>query len=70
MSNHEHTINRSGTTPNSDDDTDDADSDDERDEHRSEAEIKRELRKSEVGRAILGYNRARRDSERFSRRRR
>jgi hypothetical protein len=55
----EHSINRSGSTdeePRGDSDTaDDEDTDDE--DTRSEAEIKRELRKSVVGRAILSYDR-------------
>jgi len=55
----EHSINRNGATANSTDEhTDDENTDDE--EQRSEAEIKRELRKSVVGRAILSYDRRRR----------
>jgi hypothetical protein len=55
----EHSINRSGATTNSTDEhPDDQDTDDE--EQRSEADIKRELRKSVVGRAILSYDRRQR----------
>ena len=55
----EHSINRSGATANSTDEhTDDDDAEDtDAEEQRSEAEIKRELRKSVVGRAILSYDR-------------
>jgi len=53
MSDHEHTINRTDRTRSADND----DGGDEEDEQRSEAEIKRELRKSVVGRAILEQNR-------------
>jgi hypothetical protein len=57
----EHSINRSGATANSTDEhTDDDDEDTDDEEQRSEAEIKRELRKSVVGRAILSYDRRRR----------
>jgi hypothetical protein len=66
----EHSINRSGATANSQDeqpDVDDPDSEDTADEDRSEAEIKRELRESVVGRAILQRNR---ELERRQRRRR
>jgi len=55
-SEHEHSINRSDRSrANSDEDSDEED-----DDQRSEAEIKRELRKSEVARAILGIARRRR----------
>jgi hypothetical protein len=53
----EHSINRSGSTSGSDEQ--DAADDPEEGEERSEAEIKRELRKSTVGRAILDYARRR-----------
>jgi hypothetical protein len=54
----EHSINRSGTAENSTDDPDSETSDDdlEDDEQRSEAEIKRDLRKSRIGRAIIDYD--------------
>jgi len=53
MSDYEHSINRADSTH-----TDTAgDGAGEENEQRSEAEIKRELRKSEIGRAILQRNR-------------
>jgi len=58
MSDYEHSINRAERTRT---DTKNAGADDEQDEQRSEAEIKRELRKSEVGRAILRRNRELKD---------
>jgi hypothetical protein len=68
----EHSINRSGATANSQDeqpdvDESETDSEDTADEDRSEAEIKRELRESVVGQAILQRNR---ELERRQRRRR
>lgn len=57
MTEHEHSINRAETNSAAED-TDDSD-DDEEDEQRSEAEIKRELRESVVGRAILDIARQR-----------
>jgi hypothetical protein len=59
----EHSINRSGRTENSTDDPDtetEADNDSQTDEQRSEAEIKRELRKSRIGQAIIDYDRRQR----------
>jgi hypothetical protein len=59
----EHSINRSGRTENSTDDPDsetEAGNDTKTDEQRSEAEIKRELRKSRIGRAIIDYDRRQR----------
>lgn len=55
----EHNINRRGATGESDEQDADTERDDNADEQRSEAEIKRELRKSTVGRAILDYARQR-----------
>jgi hypothetical protein len=54
-----HSINRNGATANSTDDqpADDEDTESDDEEQRSEAEIKRELRKSVVGRAILDRHR-------------
>lgn len=56
----EHSINRNGATANSTDEHTDEDENADDEEQRSEAEIKRELRKSVVGRAILSYDRRRR----------
>lgn len=53
----EHNINRSGSANGSDEQ--DAATERDEDEQRSEAEIKRELRKSTVGLAILDYARRR-----------
>jgi hypothetical protein len=62
-----HSINRSGATENSQDEHTEGDvddSDDTTDEQRSEAEIKRELRGSVVGQAILRRNRELKDRRR------
>lgn len=55
----EHSINRSGSRrTDSEEDTDsDGDDVDEQDNQKSEAEIKRELRQSAIGRALLKRNR-------------
>lgn len=58
MTDYEHSINKSGPQANSDDAESEDEDVDEREE-RSEAEIKRELRKSTVGRAIIDYARRR-----------
>lgn len=50
----EHSINRSGTAANSDGDKD---NDVEEDESQSEREIKRELRNTPIGEALLRRNR-------------
>lgn len=52
----EHSINRSGSASDTDE-QDAVDGQDDADSDRSEAEIKRDLRKSTVGQAILDYDR-------------
>ena len=54
MTDHEHSINRSGR------ESDDDEGESEDGEELSEAEKRRELRKSPIGRAILDYDRRRR----------
>jgi len=60
MTKHEHNINRADSARTSTDDANDEDDEGDDAEPKSEAETKRELQKSAVGRAILGHARRRR----------